>query len=518
MATIAGLVVEISANAQKFHRAVEGIKGKAQKFANQLKTIIGAATKAVVAGATAAAAAVTTVVSSTALAMRDLVRDSKAVGVAAQDLQAWQYAAESMGIEGDKVQDIFKDMSDKIGDFARTGGGEAADVFEQLGLSAANFINLSPDQALLRIGEALEGLSQNEKIFFMESIADDASRLLPLLDDNASAFNKLREQGKAWGLVMTDADIKASAALGNTLKKAGDMAKGFKNLLGANLAPTFNRLLEWIKDLTAGFGGPRQAAESMADAIKTAIAGAASAVETMVGYLKNVYGFLLKIQELQFQVEAGAATVNRIATGNAGPDSEVPEAFNKLLENRRKQASLESGDSGFDGVGAAFGDLSERVARPVGELSETAVRSATNIGILANASRDTAEAMVKARNDLMQTSSASGAASGGLVPTGDQSIAPSRASRDQTSYSGLNLSSITPMSQDEVRAMQAARPAGYGSSAQAAANSTAGGLTASGRNLGTLTLTVANDDGETTAEGEISESLVSLLASAAAGT
>lgn len=41
-------------------------------------------------------------------------------------------AAKTVGIEQQKLADIYKDTNDKIGDFVATGGGPLADFFEQI--------------------------------------------------------------------------------------------------------------------------------------------------------------------------------------------------------------------------------------------------------------------------------------------------------------------------------------------------------------------------------------------------
>ncbi|MDX1464498.1 MAG: hypothetical protein R3215_02190 [Halomonas sp.] len=416
MATIAGLVVEISARSQKFQKAMQGaqkrvdtlrrvtkehskriekslrgafesaassVRGFAKKAASRLSTFAkqarGIATqigKWVAAGLTAAAAAVTAVVTTTSLAMRDLIRDSKAVGVAASDLQTWQYAARSMGVEGDKVQDIFKDLADKTGDFARTGGGEAADIFEQLGISAQELLGLSPDKALLRINSALEGLSQGEKIFFMESIADDASRLLPLLDDNARGLKAMSEQGRNWGAIMTQAEIQASAALGNTLTDAKNMVGGFKQLLGAQLAPAFQTVISWVQKLTESFGGPREAARTAAAAIVSAMANAVDGVSTLFKWVNDVYDVLLKIQRFQFSVEAVAEQARLNPTqgygrmSGYGADNPPPETgpatarVNELDKLIRERESLDGGSK----TAEALRELADSLRKNRGDI------------------------------------------------------------------------------------------------------------------------------------------------------
>ena len=469
MATIASLVVEISANARRFNSAIQDITSRAKRFAKQLKSIIGVAVKAVVAGAVAAAGAVTAIVTTTSLAMRDLVRDSEAVGTSARDLQRWQVAAQGMGIEAETVTDIMKDVNEKIGDFVRTGGGEAADVFEQLGLSAQGFIGLAPDKALLRISAALDGLSVGEKTFFMESLANDASRLIPLLDDNASRFNELVSEGERWGNIMTASEIKASAALGSTLGKAKKMIFGFKNLLGAQLAPAFNEIIAWVNELTASFGGPRDAAKAVAGAIINSMALSIEGVSELIKWINKLRVSLMKVQRIELAAESAGSQVRSLVTGEGQTEEQ-----SRLKEFDAEIKRLQSGETGADAVIAKLRDLAGRISstssNDIPKLGDSAVNAATNVGMLANSVRGAATSIVESAR----------AAAIGVIPTNDQSSVPGVASAPRA---GLGLSSITPMSQAEVRASQ---PAGFGASAQSAVGQQ------KSRKLGTLTLAGEN--------------------------
>jgi len=469
MATIASLVVEIAANARRFNSAIQDITSRAKRFAKQLKSIIGVAVKAVVAGAVAAAGAVTAIVTTTSLAMRDLVRDSEAVGTSARDLQKWQVAAQGMGIEAETVTDIMKDVNEKIGDFVRTGGGEAADVFEQLGLSAQGFIGLAPDKALLRISSALDGLSVGEKTFFMESLANDASRLIPLLDDNASRFNELVAEGERWGNIMTASEIKASAALGSTLGKAKKMIFGFKNLLGAQLAPAFNEIIAWVNELTASFGGPRDAAKAVAGAIINSMALSIEGVSELIKWINKLRVSLMKVQRIELAAESAGSQVRSLVTGEGQTEEQ-----SRLKEFDAEIKRLQSGETGADAVIAKLRDLAGRISstssNDIPKLGDSAVNAATNVGMLANSVRGAATSIVESAR----------AAAIGVIPTNDQSSVPGVASAPRA---GLGLSSITPMSQAEVRASQ---PAGFGASAQSAVGQQ------KSRKLGTLTLAGEN--------------------------
>lgn len=138
---------------------------------------------------------------------RELQRIQQTLNVAPAAMQVWVEAAKTVGIDAEKMADIFKDTSDKLGDLATTNGGEAKDIIERLGLSINDLINMNPDKALLAIAEALHkvsNVSQHDKIFLLESLASDASYLLPLLEDNAKALRGIETAITQRGIIITE--------------------------------------------------------------------------------------------------------------------------------------------------------------------------------------------------------------------------------------------------------------------------------------------------------------------------
>lgn len=137
-----------------------------------------------------------------------------AAQVAGEDFERFQrqaHAAASVGIEFDKLGDIFKDVRDRVGDFITTGGGPMLDFFEQVapkvGVTADAFRNLSGRDSLQLYYDSLKraGVGQEEMVFYLEAMASDATALIPLLEDNGRAF---RELGESAGVV-SDGDAAA---------------------------------------------------------------------------------------------------------------------------------------------------------------------------------------------------------------------------------------------------------------------------------------------------------------------
>ncbi|MEL6707610.1 MAG: hypothetical protein AAFP79_04955 [Pseudomonadota bacterium] len=161
---------------------------------------------------------------------RTSAEDLKTIGNAArlagediERIQGQANAAREFGIEIEKLGDIFKDTREKIGDFAATGGGEMADFFENIaprvGLTAEAFRNLSGKDGLQLYYDSLvqAGASQEEIVFYMESIADEASALIPLLEKNGKLFDEYANRGP----IFTPEQIKALERYRHALEDIG---------------------------------------------------------------------------------------------------------------------------------------------------------------------------------------------------------------------------------------------------------------------------------------------------------
>ena len=159
-----------------------------------------------------------------------------------EDFQRNAHAAQTVGIEQEKLADIYKDTGDKIGDFLQTGGGPMVDYFENIaplvGQTAEQFRELSGPDALQLYFDGLEkaNLSQNDMTFYMEAIASDATALIPLLAKNGQAFRDLGKDATVMGDSTVAELAKAEKALDSLERKtiivAGRIVEAFSFLFG----------------------------------------------------------------------------------------------------------------------------------------------------------------------------------------------------------------------------------------------------------------------------------------------
>lgn len=223
---IARLAVNLSLDTVAFEKGATS----SEKRMNQMKRKFSDMGKKIAVGAAAIGASVVAI----GVKFRDMaqqaIQSAKEIEEFAQisnagveEFQKAAFAARSVGIESDKLADIYKDVNDRIGDFIATGGGPMADFFENIapkvGVTAEQFEKLSGPQALQLFVSSLEkaGLSQQQMTFYMEAMASDATLLIPLMRENGKAMNAFSEEAERLGLVMSSDEIKQAKVLANDL-------------------------------------------------------------------------------------------------------------------------------------------------------------------------------------------------------------------------------------------------------------------------------------------------------------
>ncbi|EKT4477729.1 tail tape measure protein [Pseudomonas putida] len=200
------------AGMDKAERSSTKWRKEVEKNAKVVGLAIGAAAAA---GATALAGMTISAINSAA----EVAKLAAVSNASTTDFQKMAAGAKFVGVEQDKLSDILKDVNDKVGDFLLNGGGELQDFFKtiapKVGVTAEQFRNLSGPQALQLFASSLEkaGLSQAEMTQQMESLANDATLLLPLLRNNAEGFRTFGEAAEAAGSIMDEKTIRAATEL-----------------------------------------------------------------------------------------------------------------------------------------------------------------------------------------------------------------------------------------------------------------------------------------------------------------
>lgn len=306
------LTIDLIAKVGGFVSGMDKAERASSKWRKQVESDVKAAGSAIATIGSAAAGAAIAVSSagivllkSTSDQITEADRWAKSLKLSTQELLAWQFAAEKAGVSGDQMADIFKDIGDKIGDAVLNKSGEAVDALNALGLSAGKLSKTTPDKQLLAIGEALGKINTNaEKTNILESLGNDLSKLLPILDNNNQKLKQFIQLSKDYGVAPDPKSIDDLVKVNQFFQDLEAQASGLKMEIAAGLAKVdLSPLQTGLDDLKKTFTDP---------AVLQGLSELVGGVASLVGWLGNAASELGRLVE-NFQggqrVAAGASRI-----------------------------------------------------------------------------------------------------------------------------------------------------------------------------------------------------------------
>ncbi|MFK3944169.1 phage tail tape measure protein [Pseudomonas monteilii] len=343
------LTLDVIAQVGGFVAGMDKAERSSQKWRKEVEKSAKAAGLAIVSGVAAGVTALAAFTVSTVQAANEITRFSTVAGTSTREFQRYAAGAKAVGIENEKLADIFKDVNDKVGDFLLNGGGELQDFFKtiapKVGVTADQFRNLSGPQALQLFATSLQkaGLSQAEMTQQMEALASDATLLLPLLRDNGAGFATLGDAAEKAGAIMDEKTIVATQNLAAAGWLAEQSLTGIKNQMAGALMPTLSDYAVILFDLS-------QDTESMSvlsDGLR-AVLDVTAKTALMVAYAFELTGRSI----------SGLVTI--VGGAFDGVDLSKPsEMLGKIRENSSKLAAGVGKD--LDNMDARYNKLWERI-------------------------------------------------------------------------------------------------------------------------------------------------------------
>lgn len=434
MAKVGDIEIKLKVETKKFNSDMNKAEKSAKKFSknttknvkNMSKSVtmsLGSIKKAVLGLGTAfavfkGASFAKNIITDMAASAKETLAWSRALKIGTTELQGFSLAAGQVGFSSEKVADIFKDVSDKVGDFVNTGGGEAKDVFERLGLSVDELKGKSPDKVVQRISDRIEELNgtvnelnSQDKIFLTESLANDFSKMLPLLENGGKKLKEFQEIAKQSGAILSPEDLKSLELLRKQTSVISLQWQGLKNIIGVELLPSITKLAKKIKEafqngsiqkFVAGAAAKMgkmldnaiKKIPMMVDSFKSAIPILQTLGELISGMAKGLdlalsaakgYGRYLgllsaSIEGISLKNQRGEYDPNAKETGGSGgiaitqaqPMESVDKILRGLLDNRAAEEASKIQKEAADKQASAAA-AQQKAAALVKSRSETAI-------------------------------------------------------------------------------------------------------------------------------------------------
>lgn len=339
-----------SSGMSQAERSSEKWRKKIVSDVDAVATAFAAASSAAVATAAGVGAYGFNLLKSSSSQIAEAKRLSDALGMSTQALLSWQYAAGKAGVSGEQIADIFKDLGDKIGDAALNKSGEAVDALDALGLSAEKLKRVSPDEQLLAISDALKKIgTTSEKTTILESLGNDLSRMLPLLEQGGEKLRQYMAAAQTFGVAPDDADIEKLVRTNALFEDMASQVDGVKIALATGLADVdlsgvqnaITEIGETLRDpqVLQGLTNLVQGAADLAGwLIKVAAAAGNIAALTRQGIAQNAGG-ALKTEASAADIRARIAELEKQQQENVYPVKRWMNAAGRMLQ--RKDGSPE---------------------------------------------------------------------------------------------------------------------------------------------------------------------------------
>lgn len=256
---------------------LKGALGRVSSFATSTVLGIGTAVAGIVVAVGAAAAAVATTVLAAAKSFAkfgdDVAKMSRRTGVAASSLIELGFAAEQSGTDSATLERGLFGLSRSIFDLSK-GTGEAVDAYGRLGISFSDLDGLSPEEQFLAVAKALSKLKdQTIKGAIAQKLFGRSGRqLVPLLDEGADGIERLRQEARDLGLVLSDADLANAEKLTDSYNRFGRVVKAVFLKIGASVGAPLSHALDdaakFIAAVTQGFQHATKSSDGFLGSIK----------------------------------------------------------------------------------------------------------------------------------------------------------------------------------------------------------------------------------------------------------
>ncbi len=372
MADIGTLVVKMAADSAQMRSEID-------KMQRQMKTsgdAVAALNKSLkmVGGAVLAAFSVGQVVAfaGRCIEAADALQDmSDKLGMSAAQLNLLQLAATQSGGSVDGVNTALTKMSSTLGD-AVNGQKEASKAFASLNLNAAELAQLAPDQAFIRISDALAGI---ENPYQRAAAAQDifgkgAKDIAGLLAEGSSGINEVGVRLEEMGAKLTDLDISRIAQMKDEAAFVGTAFQNLATVMISNASPAMGVLLDSFSNLMKTFGGADQAGRYFGITVVALIKAVEALAQTVIAVFEHIRGVLIGIG-------AGALDIVGIFSDGAQQMANAWTASaNSALANseRAAGAALQAGRDVFNAA-----TIFDEKARKMEERAAAAAAKITSV-------------------------------------------------------------------------------------------------------------------------------------------
>lgn len=185
--------------------------------------------------------------------LEDAALTADRLGILTAELQKLHYAAEAAANVGAEQFNTALDKMSKAISSADVGNKKAIATFQQLGLNIKELARLSPDEAFLRIADAMSQVQSpmDQVRLTMEIFGKSGADLVNVLREGSSGIEAFGERAEELRLVMSEVDAENVKAAKDAIDDLELAFQGLGNTLAVFVAPTLAQILKDLTDIIA---------------------------------------------------------------------------------------------------------------------------------------------------------------------------------------------------------------------------------------------------------------------------
>lgn len=176
-----------------------------------------------------------------------LAKTSRKLGIDVGPLQRLEHAAKLSGVQVNQLESGLQRMVRRVSEAAR-GTGEAQGAIDELGLSAKELNQLSPDEQFLAIAQALSEVpNQADRVRLAFKLFDaEGVNLLKMMDDGAQGVKNMGDQLDRMGGIVDQKTVKAVERLNDNMTTLSANMDALILRFGPDILETLNRGLSGL--------------------------------------------------------------------------------------------------------------------------------------------------------------------------------------------------------------------------------------------------------------------------------
>lgn len=191
-------------------------------------------------------------------AMSEIEHSAARLGIAAEDVQKYQFAAKSMGLEGETLLNMMGRLQ-VTQDQAAKSGGEAAQAFSDIGISLSEIKGKDANEVFRLVADGLAKTTDHSKRarVAQELFGRGGRELLPILAEGSKGLDELNRAYEELGGGYSEEAIEKSKEFEKESAKLNLSLTALKSKALEKLLPIMNKLIgyftgavKWIREMT----------------------------------------------------------------------------------------------------------------------------------------------------------------------------------------------------------------------------------------------------------------------------